>query len=263
MKRWVDVPLRFRTLLWGFMRNEIRGRFTDSVFGFAWSVVTPLATLLTYLYVFSVIFQVRVKPDETGTDNFVLFFLAGMLPWAAFSEAVGRSSEVFLGRANLISKVAFPLEVLPVADVCAVFSLHAIGYSLFMIYLAFEGYAGWNWILLPGAILIHMLFTLGIVILVGSWCVFLRDVRQILGLLLTLWFFMTPIIYPPSMVPEGLRWLTDVNPMLPFVDLYREILLREDLSWGLFGYCGGLSFLAFSAGALFFGRSRNAFADVL
>ncbi|MCJ7684487.1 MAG: hypothetical protein MUO68_09350, partial [Desulfobacteraceae bacterium] len=91
IRRWVEVPFRFRTLFWGFVSKEIRGRFAGSIGGFAWSLLTPLANLLIYIFVFSVVLKIRLKPMETGTDSFAIFFLAGMLPWLAFSEALSNA----------------------------------------------------------------------------------------------------------------------------------------------------------------------------
>jgi lipopolysaccharide transport system permease protein len=263
MKRWIEVPFRFRTLFRGFVSNEIRGRFAGSMGGFLWSILTPLATLLIYIFVFSTVFQIRLKPVETGTDSFVVFFLAGILPWAAFSEAVGNATNIFLGKADLITKVAFPLEVLPIAGVVVPFFLNGFGFVMFLGYLVFKGCFQVRWLWLPVVVSAHMVFTLGLVTLIGSLCVFLRDIKQFIGITLTLWFFMTPILYPSSMVPEKLRWIIKVNPMSPFIELYHQVLLQGNFSWGLLGHAIGLAILFFIVGIVFFGRSKYAFADVL
>jgi len=263
IKCWIEVPVRHWTLLWGFMNNEIRGRFAGSVGGFAWSLLTPFANLIIYVFVFSKVFQIRLKPMETGTESFVIFFLAGLLPWAAFSEALGNATDLFIGKANLITKVAFPIEVLPITGVVVPFVLQGFGFVMFLGYLALKGYfyAGWIW--LPVVIVLHMVFTLGLVILISSLCVFLRDIKQVIGIVLSLGFFATPIIYPLSMVPEKLRWIIKLNPLTPFIELYHQVLLSQSITWGLFGQGTGLAVLSFLAGILFFGRSKRAFADVL
>ena len=263
IKRWVAAPFRHRTLLWGFMNNEIRGRFAGSVGGFAWSLLTPLANLIIYVFVFSMVFQIRLKPVDTGTDSFVVFFLAGILPWAAFSEALGNATDLFIGKANLITKVAFPLEVLPISGVVVPFFLQGFGFVMFLVYLVFKGYshAGWAW--LPVVVITHMVFTLGLVILISSLCVFLRDIKQVIGIVLSLGFFITPILYPLSLVPENLRWLIKLNPMTPFIELYHQVLLHHSITWGLLGHAMGLASISFLMAVLFFGRSKRAFADVL
>ena len=263
VKRWAEVPFRFRTLFWGFVSNEIRGRFAGSVGGFVWSLLTPLANMLIYIFVFSVVLKIRLKPMETGTDNFAVFLLAGMLPWAAFSEALSSATDIFLGRANLITKVAFPLEVLPLTGVIVPFFLNGLGFVMFLGYLVFEGYFHLGWLWLPVVIVVHMVFTLGLIILISSLSVFLRDIKQFIGTVLSLWFFLTPIIYPLSMVPEKVRWMFKVNPMYPFIELYHQILLQGSVLWGMLGYAAALAALFIVGGILFFERSKYAFADVL
>ena len=263
IRRWFEVPFRFRTLFWGFVSNEIRGRFAGSIGGFVWSLVTPLANLLIYIFVFSVVLKIRLKPMETGTDSFAVFFLAGMLPWLAFSEALSNATDMFLSRANLITKVAFPLEVLPLTGVIVPFFLNGLGFVMYLGYLVFQGYAHFGWLWLPVVIIVHMVFTLGLVILVSSLSVFLRDTKQFIGIALSLWFFLTPIIYPVSMVPEQFRWIIKINPMYPFIELYHLVLLQHSISWGMLGCVISLAALSFVGGVIFFGRAKYAFADVL
>ncbi len=200
---------------------------------------------------------------ETGTDSFAVYFLAGMLPWIAFSEALNSAANVFLSRANLITKVAFPLEILPVTGVIVPFFLNGLGFGMYLLYLVFMGYAHPAWLWLPVVILPHMVFTLGLVTFVGSLCVFMRDVQQFMGTVVSLWFFLTPIIYPISMVPDKLRWFIKLNPMYPFVELYHQVLLFHDLPLPMLGCVMGLAVLSFLGGAFFFERSKRAFADVL
>jgi len=263
IRRWLEVPVRFRTLFWGFVSNDVRGRFAGSIGGFVWSLLTPLANLLIYIFVFSVVLQIRLKPMETGTDSFAIFFLAGMLPWLAFSEAVNGSADLFLGRAHLITKVAFPLELLPLTGLIVPFFLNGLGFVMYLGYLVFKGYAHVGWLWLPVVIGVHMAFTLGLIILISSLTVFLRDIKQFVGIAISLWFFLTPIVYPLSMVPEKYRWMIKLNPMYPFIELYHQVLLQGTVSWPMLGFTIGLSAILFAAAILFFERSKYAFADVL
>ena len=222
-----------------------------------------MANLIIYIFLFSVVLEIRLKPMETGTGSFAVFLLAGLLPWGAFSEALNQATEVFLGRANLITKVAFPLEVLPIAGMVVPFALHGLGFIMFLVYLVFKGYLHFGWLWLPVVVVAHMFFTLGLVILISSLSVFLRDTKQFIGTALSLWFFLTPIIYPLSMVPEGFRWMIRINPMYPFIELYHQVLLRHSISWGLLGSVTALAVLTFSVAVVLFERSKHAFADVL
>lgn len=261
--RWAVVPFRFKALFWGFINNEIRGRFAGSMGGFLWSLLTPLANLLIYIFVFSLVLKIRLKPMETGTDSFAIFFLAGLLPWGAFSETLNGASDLFLERAALITKVAFPLEILPMIGVIVPFLLHGLGFVMYLGYLALQGYLHMLWLWLPVIIFFHMLFALGMVALISSLSVFLRDIKHFMGTVLSLWFFATPIIYPLSMVPPPFRFFIKLNPMYPFITLYRRILLQHTFSWEMLGVAGGIALLMFAGGVLFFGRAKYAFADVL
>jgi lipopolysaccharide transport system permease protein len=263
VRRWFEVPIRFRTLFWGFVQNDIRGRFAGSIGGFVWSLITPMANLLIYIFVFSVVLQMRLKPTETGTDSFAVFFLAGMLPWLAFSEALNGSTDLFLGRANLITKVAFPLELLPLTGVIVPFFLNGLGFIMYLGYLVLKGYAHVGWLWLPVVIAVHMAFTLGLIILISSLSVFVRDIKQFIGIVISLWFFLTPIIYPVNMVPENYRWMITLNPMYPFIELYRRILLQHILSWDMLGFAAVLAVVVLVGSLFFFSRAKYAFADVL
>ncbi|MCF8083215.1 MAG: ABC transporter permease [Deltaproteobacteria bacterium] len=261
--RWATVPFRFKALFWGFMISEIRGRFAGSIGGVLWSLLTPLANLLIYIFVFSLILKIRLQPMETGTDSFAVFFLAGLLPWGAFAESLSEASSLFLQRAAMITKVAFPLELLPMIGVLVPFFLHGLGFAMYLGYLIIKGYFHVVWLWLPVVIVIHMVFALGMVTLISSLSVFLRDIQQFIGTVLTLWFFSTPIIYPLSMVPDPFSLMMKFNPMYPFIELYRRILLQHTLSWDLIGTAGGLAAVVFTGGVLFFSRAKYAFADVL
>uniref|UniRef100_A0A7C4W1P4 Transport permease protein n=1 Tax=Desulfatirhabdium butyrativorans TaxID=340467 RepID=A0A7C4W1P4_9BACT len=260
---WLLAPFRHTTLFVGFIRQEIRGRYAGSIGGLLWSVITPLTNMIVYIFVFAVVFKIRLQPMETGTDNFVLFLLSGLLPWMAFSESVGNSSGMFVGKANLITKVAFPLEVVPLAAVSVTFILSGVGFIIFLGYLVLLGYAHVMWLWLFPVTGLFMLFTLGLVLLVGSLSVFVRDIQQMIGIVLSLWMYLSPVVYPVSMLSERLRMLMRINPMFHFVELYHEVLLRHQLPMSFLGMAAGFSVISFMAGAWFYGKSRNAFADVL
>jgi hypothetical protein len=125
------------------------------------------------------------------------------------------------------------LHLRPLTTVCVTFLLNSVGLVAFLVYLALAGQAGVAWLWLPPLIAVHFLFTLGLVILIAGLAVFLRDIGQLMGLLVPLWFYITPILYPLSMVPERFRWLIGINPMYPFIELYHQVLLRHRPAPGL------------------------------
>ncbi len=260
---WLFAPFRYNTLFVGFIRQEIRGRYAGSMGGLLWSVITPLANMIVYIFVFAVVFKIRLQPTDTGTDNFVLFLLSGLLPWMAFAESVANSSGMFVGKANLITKVAFPLEVVPLAAVSVTFILSGVGFIIFLGYLVLLGYAHIIWLWLIPVTGLFMLFTLGLVVLIGSLSVFIRDIQQIIGIVLSLWMYLSPVVYPVTMLSERLRMLMRINPMFSFIELYHEVLLRHHLPMVLFGTAAVFAAISFMVGVYFYGKSRNAFADVL
>lgn len=228
-----------------------------------WSVLTPLVTILVYIFVFSVVLRIRVLPVETGTDRFAVYLMTGIFPWLAFSEALNRSTGLLLERSSLITKVSFPVEILPFSGVMVPFVLNGIGFGLLLVYLATQGYAHSAWLWLPLIVLVHMLFTGGLVAIVSSISVFVRDLQQITGLVLFLWFYLTAIIYPVSLVPEAIRPWMVLNPMYVIVDLYRQVLLQHQFSPEMLASAAVLSAGLFVACGWFFVRLRPSFGDVL
>jgi lipopolysaccharide transport system permease protein len=263
IRQWGLAPFKHYSLLRGFLRQDIHGRFAGSMGGLFWSVLTPLAHILIYLFVFSTIMKIRLQIEEVGTDRFAVYMLSGLLPWMAFAEALGRAPGLLLEKANLITKVSFPVEILPYVNTSTPFLLNGIGFGLFLLWLLFLGYFDPAWLLLPLVVFCHFLFTLGLVALLSALSVFLRDLQHVIALAVTVWFFMTPIIYPLSMVPQELHIWMQLNPMYPFIELYRQVLLQHSLPLDLLAAAAALGLAVYSAGGWFFMRIKHAFGDVL
>lgn len=263
IKTWFKLPLLHSSLFWGFVKQEIQGRYAGSFGGALWSIVTPLSNMIIYIFIFSAIMKIRINTIDTGTDSFVIYLLSGLLPWLAFSESINSSTGVFIGKANFITKVVFPVELLPIVSVVVPFLLHGVGFLIFLLYLVFNGYLHMAWLFLPCVIAFHMMFTLGLVILISSLCVFIRDIQQFIGVIMSLWVYLTPIMYPVSMVPDEYLWILNLNPMYPFIELYHMVLLKHSISWELSVWAAVLAFFSFLSGIVFFKRARYAFADVL
>ncbi|SLM29957.1 ABC-2 type transporter [Desulfamplus magnetovallimortis] len=250
-------------LLKEFVSRDIRGRFAGSMAGSLWTIIHPFATILSYYFVFSMVLRVGVTVEETGTDRFVIFFLAGFFPWIMFADSVGKSVGIIVQQAGLITKVVFPVELLPLSTVISAFILQGIGLLIFLFYLLLIGSFHPVWSLLPVVLLMEFLFALGFSYGLAALCVFMRDTGELLTIIMMLWFFATPVIYPGSMVPENLRFMLYVNPMFGFVDIVRDILLKHTLDFLLLIQMGAISIVVYLAGAWFFMKSRNAFGDVL
>jgi lipopolysaccharide transport system permease protein len=254
---------RHRHLLKEFVVREIKGRFVGSFGGLLWTVLSPLATIIAYGFVFSVVVRMEVTAAEVGTDSFLIFFLTGFFPWLMFSESLVRAAGSLLAHSALITKVVFPVELLPVSSVGASFIINGIGFFLLLVYLAVTGHAHVAWLLLPLLLVIEALFALGLAFFLAAISVFIRDTIEVLNIVVMLWFFATPIIYPLSMIPAGLQPWFRLNPMASLVGCGRDILLFHRLDPTTAFALGGLGLVSCGLGAWFFLRARPAFGDVL
>jgi len=253
----------YRHLLKEFVGREIKGRFAGTFAGILWTVISPVATMLAYFFVFSVIVRMQVTVAEVGTDSFLFFFLAGFFPWLMFSEGLTKAVGSLVAQSGLITKVVFPVELLPLSALLSSFILNGAGFLMFLIYLAFSGYFHLSWFLLPVLVIVEALFALGLAWFLAALCVFVRDIAEILNIVIMLWFFGTPIIYPGSMVPEALRPLFYFNPMASYMQCFRNLLFFHQLDILVILKLFILALICCLSGAWFFMRSKPAFGDVL
>jgi lipopolysaccharide transport system permease protein len=262
MRQWVTSPVRHFRLFHQFVRQEFSGQFAGSLGGFVWLFVTPIVNIIIYSFVFSVVFRAPL-PENFGDVSFVIFLMIGYLPWFAFADAMGKASGLLIEKAPLITKVMFPVQLIPMVGTLVPHLVHGIAIFVFLVYLATQGYFNLMWLWLPLALTLQFFFTMGLVAILSAFCVFLRDVQQIVTLLLTAWFFLTPIIYPLSMLPEAMQPLMMFNPMHSFVQFYRELILLGEFSLVHFQIMLLASVLSFLLGGWVFMRIKHAFGDVL
>ncbi len=258
---WLAV--RHTSLLRGFVGREIRGRFAGNMAGMSWALLNPLATLLVYMFVFSMILRISVTVEETGTDSFFIYFVTGFIPWLIFSDSLGRATGSLLDNSSLITKVVFPVELLPATSVLSSAVINGLGFFLLLGYLSVQGFLSSSWLFVICILPVQVIFTLGLAMLFSSACVYLRDIRELMGLIIMIWFFSTPIIYPLSMVPENIQSIIQLNPMYMFVSLYRDALLMHSFDLVLFLWTVLISVVVYAAGSLFFAKVKPGFGDVL
>lgn len=253
----------------GLIRNlvvrDLRARYIGSFMGLFWSVIHPIVLLVSYYFVFSIVMKQRLRPEDTGTDNFALFLFCGFLPWLFFQEALLRSSTVIIENTNLVTKTLFPSEILPLTVLLAAFVNHLIGFGILLCIIFFTlGKVSFFILLVPVYFFLLMLFTLGLSWFVSSLNIFMRDVSQVLTVILTFWFWFTPIFYTVKQFPHKLLFLLRFNPIAPVVLAYRDCLLRMRMpnlsNLGLFAL---VSLVTFAAGGLFFRKTKREFVDVL
>lgn len=247
-------------LLRELAKRDFESRYAGSWLGFLWSFAQPLWLLALFTFVFSTVLQ--VAPTGERTASFAVFLFCGLLPWMAVHEAVNRSATVITDNASLVKKVSFRAELLVFSVVVTALLHEAIAFVVFVLVLAATGQlAGGG--LLPGllvAVPLQILLTVGLGLLVASAQVFLRDTSQALALLLNGWFYLTPIVYPLSYVPERLRGWVECNPLTVLVGWYRYALVGG----GAPGGTGGLALTAAAVavlGGVLFRRLAPTFAD--
>ena len=215
-----------RRLIRSMARRDILARYRGSFGDVFWTILNPLLLMATYFFVFGVVLRTRFGADQSST-GFALYFLAGMLPWLAFSEPAGRSAGVMLEHRNFVKKLIFPLDTLPVNQVAAGLMTELFASVVFLAaLLLIRGSIAPSVAWLPVLLIPQLLFTLGICWFLAALGVFMRDLGQIIGFVLTLWFFVTPICYPEASLPARAMMILRKNPMFVLVRGYRAILLE-------------------------------------
>jgi lipopolysaccharide transport system permease protein len=256
-----QVP-KYRGLIQSLVVRELKARYRGSVLGFFWSFVNPLLLLLIYSFVFTVVLP-GTHPKEI--EPYALFMFCGILPWTWFSSSLTESASVLISGGNLIKKVLFPAEVLPIVTVLANLVHFLLGLPILAIFLVYYRaplqLSEIVWF--PVVVLVQLLLTVGLALIVSALTVHFRDIKDILSNLLTFWFFATPIIYPMSIAPGYGKQLLNLNPFTHLAVSYQEILFYP----GNFGHWKWLLALGvgsvglFLAGYFIFDRLRDSFAE--
>jgi len=253
-----------RALLFELVRRDFQQRFVGSAAGWLWGVVHPLVLLLSWTFVFQICLRVPL-PEGGLTTNYTIFLFCGMLPWLLFQDTVTRSAASLIEQSNLITKTVFPAEVVPVSIFLSSLIHHAIALALAIAaVLFFIGHVSAMILFLPVYMLLVGMLAVGLGWIVSSLNVYLRDTAQVLLVVMTLWFWVTPVMISEEQVPANLRFLLKANPLSYAVRAYRERLLSS--TWPnthelliLALYAGTV----FIAGGLFFRYLKRGFADVL
>ncbi|MBN2475434.1 MAG: ABC transporter permease [Pirellulales bacterium] len=270
---WAANPLavarhyrRYRYLLWQLTRREVEARYRGSFLGLLWSLLTPLIMLAVYTFVFTVVLQVRwgTAVGENRAD-FALALFAGLTAFGLFSETIGTAPELILANRNYVTRVVFPLEILPVARFLANLVQAAFSTAILVLaLLVLRGGVPWTFALLPVALLPLALLSLGGAFFLSSLGVFIRDIQQVIGLVTTALLFLSAVFYPLSSLDPSLRPIFMLNPLVPMIEDVRRVTLDGlPPDWALWGPMTLLSAVLATAGLAWFMKSKHAFADVL
>ncbi|MFZ3100883.1 MAG: ABC transporter permease [Desulfitobacteriaceae bacterium] len=246
----------YREMYKNMVKRDLRTRYKASFLGFLWTFINPLSQLVVYSIVFSTIMRMNI-------DKYPMFLFVALLPWIFFANTTQAATNIIVSNSNIVKKVYFPREILPLAAATA--GLVNLGLS-FIIALAalllFHIPLGPSLLALPLVMGLGFIFTLGISFFVSALNVYFRDIEHIWGILMMAWFYLTPIVYPLNMVPSRFMKYMFLNPMVILTEAYRDILF-----YGVFPYYPGLGMFALLAilvlivGYLVFKRLAKGFAE--
>jgi len=211
----------YRELLFNLARREISQRYKQSVLGYAWVILNPLFQLIVLNFVFSTV----LKIPSHGLP-FIIFLAIGLLPWNLFSQGLSSSSNALVSNSSLITKIYFPREILVYATIIAKvvdFLYSCIVLVIFFIFFKLPVTPATIWV--PVIFAIQLILMAGLSLIVAAFNLFYRDIQYLLGLILMLWMYLTPIMYPVEIIPDQYRFIFSLNPMSVIINAYRQTIL--------------------------------------
>jgi lipopolysaccharide transport system permease protein len=249
----------YRELLWVLASRDVRVRYKEAVLGAAWAVIRPLTTMV----IFSVIFGAFAHIPSDGLP-YPVFVFAALLPWTFFSSAVATSGQSLVGSSNLVSKVYFPRLIIPLASCGAAFVDFVVSTAILLAMMAWYG-VGWTSHLLAAPLLVIALLiaTLGVGTLLAALTVAYRDFTHLTPFILQVWMYVTPVIFPVTVVPPQWRWLLLLNPMTGVADGFRSVFLARPFDIQAIGISMLMSAAVFAVGIAYFEKVERRFADIL
>lgn len=256
----MEKLLSYKDLFWQLTFREIKARYKQSVLGYAWAILVPLLNLLVLSIVFSQIFKV-----PTGNIPYPIFLFVGLVPWMFLTNSITSATGSIMANSSLITKVKLPREILPLAAISSKLIdlfLTSLVLTLFLIIYQIKFQPAL--LFLPLIFIIQLVLTVGISFILSATNVFFRDVENILGIFLTIWMYLTPVIYSAELIPPDLRPLFYINPMTGVINAYRAVILYgkppELMS---LVYSGAISLCLLIMGIIYFRKRSRFFADVI
>lgn len=216
----------YRGFIRGSVQREFQSKYRNSLLGAAWTIINPLAMILVYTVIFSQVMRAKL-PGAAGGFGYSIYLCAGVITWGLFAEITSRSQSMFLDNANMLKKLSFPRITLPLIVVMNAVLNFSIILGLFLVFLLISGsFPGWPLLALIPILLVQIIFASGLGMILGVLNVFFRDVGQFFSIFLQFWFWLTPIVYPANILPEGVKALMAFNPMYPIIRSYQGIFVQ-------------------------------------
>ena len=256
MKTLTEI-YKYRQMIFSLVRKELRGRYKGSVLGFLWTFINPLMQLIIYTVVFSVIMK-------SSIDNFYLFLFVGLIPWIFFATSLTGGAGCILSQKDMVNKIYFPREVLPIAYVTSSFVNMLYTFIVFFAVLFLSGYGvnGQALIFLPIVMLTEYVFALAIGLLASGVTVYFRDMEHLLGILSMAWMYLSPIFFPMELIPDTVRSIYLANPMTPIIEAYHAILYYKHMPQGNGLYITlGISLFLLLISFYLFGKLKRRFSE--
>lgn len=255
---------RYRGFISGSVKREFQAKYRNSLLGAAWAILHPLAMIVVYTVIFSQVMGNRLKGIDSAFA-YSIYLCAGVLTWGLFAEITGRCQSVFLENANLLKKLQFPRICLPIVVVLNALVNFGIIFSLFVIFLLISGtFPGWIFLAIIPVLALQVLFSVGLGMILGVLNVFFRDVGQFFTMALQFWFWFTPIVYPASTLPEGVRGWLAWNPMASIIAAYQGIFVAHTMpDWRALLPIGVLSLALCAIGLQLFRKRAGEMVDEL
>jgi len=252
--------LKTRDLVWAWTLRTLRGRYQQSALGWLWAIVQPVATVAIFAVVFT-----RIVPVDTGGVPYILFSYAAVVPWTLLATSITDMAMSLVQNMNLVGKIYFPREALPIAALLARLADFGISFILLVILVIVYRIPllPQGLFYLPLILLIHITLILGLGLGAAALNVFYRDVDPLLKLVIQVWFYASPILYPVSLVPEQWSWLYFLNPMAGIIAAYRDVLIYKTLPGDYLLSSAIISFSILVLGYWFFKRVEFQFADII
>lgn len=259
MLRIIKEIWKFRALIWALVSRHLKARYRGSFLGFLWSFLNPLLLIAVY----SLVFKYYIRFQEQ--DNYTVFMFTGLLPWIWFSSGLIEATSSISGGGSLITKAIFPAHVLPIVSVLTNLIHFIFALPLLILAMLLNGISPHvTIVLVPLIMAIQLSLMTGLSLILSSLNVYYRDIQHILGNFMTFWFFLCPIIYPTSTVPDRFKFSLVINPMAALVEAYHKTILEGSLpSFTTLSYLSLLSFAFCYFGAIVFNSYRDQFAEAI
>jgi lipopolysaccharide transport system permease protein len=249
----------YRDLIYFLVWRDVKVRYKQTLLGIAWALLQPLLTMLIFAFIFG-----RLARIQSGDVPYQLFVFAGLVPWIFFSNAVINSANSLVGNANLITKVYFPRLIIPASAILSGLIDFAIGFAMLMALNLWNGYLiTLRSLMLPVLVLLTTLLALGVGTFMSAINVRYRDVRYALPFVIQIWMFLSPIIYPMSLLPDSWKWTFSLNPLAAIIEGYRSAMFNLPFDWAALGVSTALTMVILVVSSYIFRWMERSFAEVV